>query len=1589
MVLAVAMPCGLAEGQVRIRPRPAADSVDLAVTFPTDRNMLKNLQAAQKLLAEGNYTDAVQVLGALIESPKDFFFTPEVPAGGTGQGSFVSIKAEALRLVGTLPAEGRRQYELRFGVPARQQLAAALAAGDAERLAQVAGKYFHTAAGYEAMWLLGDDYLDHDRPLAAALCFEKLRGVTTFSPQQQVLLALRAASGWLRAGLPAKAQETLAQLKQEQPRATVRHDGKPLELFARGFDALGWLAQQTPRARVVVDEAQWVVFRGNAARNAASTLDSPLFHHRWQAPCYDGYLGGDEIVYDQMYADRGLTELIDELSQDLARRNQPLVPAAHPLLVQDKLIMRTAQNLVAIDLRTGRRRWEGATDQEVKTLVWELNAGQWRQQPLAPNRPAQATPQQAVRQRLQSGLLRRIWSDATYGTLSSDGECVFCVEDVGFVNGAWSPYADGTTRGLQSDNRLSAYAVASGKRRWELTSVKLPGQNEAARPFFLGPPLPLGGRLFALVELGAELRLLEIDATQIDADFQPRVVASQPLCAVEMNILQDPLRRLSGASPSYADGILVCPTGSGAVVAFDLTSRSLLWAFTHERLVSSNPYLEQQLRGVVVAPVPGSLPRSWVDSSLTISHGRVLAAPPGANELYCLNLVDGSLVWKAPRDDGLYVGGVVDGKVVVVGDESVRALKLADGQPAWGRIALPRGARPAGRGYHSSNQYHLVLSHGELATVDLQSGRLSTRKIESPSEYNVRPANLFSCQGYVISQGLLGVDAFRQVTEQEVASRLQGNAGDAEAWTMHGEILLQQGRQAEAIESLRRAVAIAQQSSAEPSKARRLLTETLLDGLASDFATYRSAEAELAALADTPALKTRLAQLTAAGLHRSGEHLAACAAYLKLLDIDVSAAALQPAGSAVAVRSDRWLQGRLEQLRSDTPAELRPQLDNLIAGRFAQAAAADTADGLRRQLSYLGDHLVGNNVRRRLVELLLQEQDPPLLELEAHLLRLGDSPDAAVARDATARLAHLFVQAGMWLEAGQLYQRLSHEPLAEPADAKTGSQTLEEHLAALPASDRAQILNALRPKEWPIGRVEAASQATATRAVERQMVRVEFSPPNPFFEGLSFYVENGLSLVARTPWGGERWNARLIDTATQQVLPTTSLGFVASSHDHVFVLSTGYHVIAIDAAGTEQQQPGKILWKQSLTESLPGVHNPSLTPQPHCVVMPWGEVRVRFTNSQGQALGGLRPVVAKQVTFARGSDLVTVDSLSGGVLWIRQDLPTGCELFGDEELIFAVPAGSTTARVFRAVDGGEEPSRSVPPISEWMATLGSRIVAWQPQEGKCRLKLYDARNGQTLWEAGFQSGARAALADSEVGVIDAQGRFRLYDIADGELLIESPALPEAAGAAALYLFNDAQRCVAVISRSPAHGVVPGAGAVIGRIGGAATIPTNVAIIEGPVCGFDRGTGKLLYSKGVNRLVLPLGQPALSPVLAFVTPYLGREVIDNRRGARKQYTSVAFLDKRTGRALAHEKFAGLVGDYQVVANSAKKTAEFKSNTFNVTLTFSDEAWPADEAEPALQVEDEGQGPVPVPLPRPVPLPAQGPVPAAVPGPAAPK
>ena len=789
---------------------PARDNSDdtlEGVFGPPDRETLKHLDKAKQLSQDGRYSESLQLLDDILESSQDYFFRPE-----DGNSSHRGLKAEARRLISGQPPEGLKAYELLFGAKAQRMLDDALKLGDMNAVAEVARRYFNTQAGYQATLLLGRYNLDHNQPLAAALCFQRLQETQTAAERFEPSLSILLAVAWARGGMNERAEEVLLELKKRDPHAMVHFGGQPVPLFGESVQSLAWLTTNVGHQQASSDAAatNWALFRGNPARNASSAGGTPLLNPRWRVP-----------TTEQQTAERAV---ITARQQNLDR-NIPILPVMQPLAVGDVVLMRTARSLLAVDFTTGKRIWEVRSQSDLQS-----------------DRVAAAGARIAAMQGVvgDPSLSEKLWENATTGTLASDGLFIFAVEDPG--NGMASPNEparfvvrpNGQVRvtGDRPTNELAAYELRTqGKLQWKVGGDKRDSdivvEPKLSGAYFLGPPLPLMGSLYVMAEIKGEIRLVVLDSKTGKLQWQ------QQLAYVEQNAMQDTYRRLAGASPSYADGVLICPTAAGAVVAVDLANRSLLWGFEYPH----NQQMPQQQMmairmGMAVANygMQSYLGDRWADATATIADGMVVLTPIESDQLFCLNLIDGKLLWKQDRGENVYVGCVQDGKALLVGRKQVQAIKLSDGKLAWSRpLELPAGGMPSGRGFLSEGAYYLPLSSAEVLKIDLAGGAIAGR---AKSTKGYIPGNLICYKGDVVSQGVDSLDTFYQIEplRQRIAARLAEHADDPWALARRGEIALDEGRLSDAIADERRSF----DKDPNPST-RELLVEGMLAALGKDF----------------------------------------------------------------------------------------------------------------------------------------------------------------------------------------------------------------------------------------------------------------------------------------------------------------------------------------------------------------------------------------------------------------------------------------------------------------------------------------------------------------------------------------------------------------------------------------------------------------------------------------------------------------------------------------------------------------------------------------------------------------------------------
>jgi len=1065
-----------------------------------------------------------------------------------------------------------------------------------------------------------------------------------------------------------------------------------------------------------------------------------------------------------------------------------------------------------------------------------------------------------------------------------------------------------------------------GYRLWEVggPDSEVP---ELAEAFFLGSPLVLSGHLYILAEIKNGVRLVALDPKT------GKLLWSQHLVDLERNIDNDPFRRLAGATPSHADGVLVCPISAGVAIAVDLTSRTLLWAYSYEQSFSQNA---NQMRLMMMRGYPVSQTRKndrWADGSVTIAKGRVLLTPIESEELHCVNLVSGNLLWKEGRDEGLYIGCVHNDRVIIVQREEVISRDLADGDEQWS-LSLPGDSMPSGRGFYSEHFYYLPLTSAEVIKIDLNTGKIVDR---SKSRDGSVPGNIICHRGRVLSQNAERLELFFQVEtlRAQVEQGIQANPDDAASLTGLAELDLEDGDLDAAIKHLRRSYELV-----EDVRTRDLLVRCLLDGLRKNFSKYRTAESELESLVVQPDRQIAFLRLMADGHMKAGETIEAFDRYLELARL--SNQELEEVATGHEVRSDRWVRSRIVRVLNQASPEARQQMEKQVKQLAAEAIAADSSNELRRFLNHFGEHPTARNVQRELA-LRLMEIEGAELECELLLFRLAKSEAKAQRAEATALLARHLTENARPADAAKLVERLRDQFAdVECLEGKSGNEIAALLAGQLPKSDSAG-----GAYSYGEVRVKQDSLDTEDRRKLTRTFPLEFrAQRGPFFNDVAIvYDQNQQSVIARDGYGRDLYrvpvnNGNHNSRIFRYVNPNYNLS-LAASRGHLLVMSLGTRIVAANTLSDSGMGNRKVLWDAELTEEIPGRTN-SFGVRQRSVEVPGRFRRYEATDENNNPVGGLGPVLSTGVYYQSLGDVICVDPLSGETLWIRHDLPQGSTLIGDEEHLIVVPR-SGKARVLDPADGSDLALRTAPSESKRMASFGAKVLTHDSSGGKIKLALRDLWEETDLWQHEFNLGAKMWIVDEEaVGIMEPSGHFVLLSLPDGETIIDEKLAAERS-LSEIYVLQSSDQFLLITSQ-------PVSEADPDRSFSAAPGGFSDPMINGRIYAFSKASGKPVWATpaSVEQMGLLLPQPAELPVLTFVS-----HVSEKTSGrSRRTVTAVMCLDRRTGRVVFEkEDFPFGTGSYHVEGDPDKDSVELILPGKAVRMTWTGIPVPPEPTEQA--------------------------------------
>jgi len=1544
-------------------PRPVGatgDPTDLGgITVTPDEAVKSRLQGKLKLVQDNiaveDWKTAFEALQELLALPDDVTVVVERKnKAGEITRSFVSVREEAGRIIAALPAKGAEFYRAQVGPDAASELKSA--EGDPKLLARIMQRYLYTDAGAAAAEQLATHLLDRGQYSTAALCFEKLfqrAGPDKLEPKT----LFKAAIAFHRVGARTNEEKAWKYLEAKS--------GGNLELAEGKVYALATLKEWISKRKSVAanrERYDWPLPLGDASHSAQAIGTTAFLEPIWKEKLAKD--GGSETEY--------LNHALAFLDRNKLPHLHSFSPIAATITREDgKIPLMIYRSFWGIHARVVRPVKLGK-DEEYKggDIYWETQSP-WSVDRMLNNSQHVGAIKQWMQMYQGSNVKPEIiLENSVTGSLTTDSVRVYMVEDFTVppyqqnnpFNGGGRNLGGGFEQKLNDaihHNRLQAYELDSGKLLWEVGSKAQGAKPEGLEDtFFLSPPLPLNGKLYVLGETNQEIRLICLEPATGKVIGKP-----QRLADAREKILVDIGRRLHASHLAYGEGILVCPTNSGGILAVDLLTNSLVWAYGYREKGGSASEMPPQGDMRFGQPQPGMmfLPDGrqvpiphigshWTVTPPIITQGKVVFSAPDARAVHCLNLRDGTRVWKNMRADGdVYLAGVFAGKVVVVGKNYVRLLSLEDGSEVR---RLETGV-PSGIGIASKDVYYLPIRQDPktrqpgICLIDLNAGRVLATTQSRKKEV---PGNLLFYEGDVLSQTLTHAAAYPQLDVElsRIDKLLAKNENDPEGRARRGDLRLDKGDLAGAVADLQ--VALKQENKLPgdiASKAKVKLYESLTEYFQADFNNAEkyideywamcsklvkddmdNAE-KAAARAEEKRRKANYYCLLGKGRESQAVQLEKAGkpadAQKRLIDAFEAYMNFGTLGSGeqellsviddpgVKASPSVWSRGRIVAMMTHVNKETRTPLEDLIARRWKKVKEGNDLEAMRGFVGTFGSFGdVGREARLEFAERLMNDNDTAsLVEAERHLGMLRTQrEDVQLAARAVEALARLMTRKNLMEDATHYYRVLGHDfAKVLVKDGKTG-QDFYNDLATdkrlLPFLDEPSPLWGARIESQNVKEESGSSTYTGMFCkLDQEGERL------PYFRRYELGLRTDriqFDMIDREA-NSEYWSHNLGNAQLQQYLgnltrgndpqrglqaPGISPRLTFKNLGHLVLVQAGHMVFAFDPVNKKQ------LWEKNLAGSMSQANYTSLTIDPND-----GSARVTFADGWTQRLGQTGPLSPVAVCMLTTDSLVAVDPVSGQILWTRSDVFKKSYLFNDDEYVFIVEVGddgtASATHVYRLQDGVDVRAKDFSAVYQKRLRMdGRKLLASEADNRGVTLRLYDIVEGKDLWKQTFAANAHVLRPENEGvgGVVEPDGKVTLVDLKTlTTTTLKDGMKPEHLNkVVSLHLLKDRKFWYIACNAQPDQDMVAGSLMVNLMPGsGLRSLPVN-----GELYCFERKTGELNWYNNASNQMLILDDFAELPMVQLTSRY--QKWTNNFRNSTQQVVAIRSFDKRTGKLL---------------------------------------------------------------------------------------
>lgn len=1474
------------------------------------------LQDAEEAIEAEQWNAAIVAIGTLLgldgdeseEIGYDYFISPSKrKEGNIVKGSlFQRVRS----IIDRLPADGLKLLEVKYGVEADRLFAEAVENADWPAITEISKKYEFLPVGVDATLLLAERAAGAgDANSAASLylrLFSQSRAVEKLGPR----LAFSAAVSLASIGDNTAAIEILELLRGNTSAAKVNWNGKEIA-WSSSTDTTALLAQLTEGTPAYQDRIvnRPLSLGGDSRRNANTLASKTLNILDWHSE-----------LHESDFRKRALGAAL-KTQLERAEKDSFLIPSRVPIHVGRVAVIPTYDHrIIAFDVPSGLFLWE--------CPYTGMPIG------YSPDRMLSMRNQSTEELFAPDYLLKRVWGETAYGQLSSDGERVFGLCERPSMDIA-EQYALGQNARIArpgvepTTNVLQCWSVPEqGKIQWEVGGTASPIERRLANTFFLGPPQPVDDELLVLGEQNGDVFLFSLDPKS------GKLLWQQPLVTnLSGPITDDALLKSVGAIPSVDGNMVLCPTASGHLVAFDRQSKTLAWALKYE-VKDSLSLAQAGAFGAVQSGDYSPFDTRSADLTPTIAKGIAVYAPVDGLELFAVSVLNGKVLWQVSQSElgpFRYIGGITNDTVLCVYQQSLAGFDLKTGKMKWHIPDLGGGAQVVGRGVRRDQFYYLPASTQQIFEIDLSIG-----KITNTTKHDEPLGNLLFATDRVLSVSPFQLTCYKvkSIVSEEIKNELAQDSISIESLVKKGEVLLSENRIEEALDTLEKAYLT---DPANPTSWKQLKKVASM-ALELDFDKFvgRISKYKIDLDDDFNYVSKLIASLESRGRFEE--------ALLKTFDVvdqlsnkqsDLgSDSELIKTQSEVSIQQEHWVATKIEKTMERLGDLSRyPSVTKAISEQISQLELLSPAS-LRKRLTLLRSIPGAEAIRNRFAEELLNERR--YLDAETLLLEKETTSNIEdyLQNDSMGRLllAKVYTSTGRDEIADQLIATLDDSMKKELEQWKeTTAKTQRFFPRGLPEfNSPSMVAPPADPSKWPKGKVEFTVVKTDAATLQNSLVRPSPSQAKvgrligQSMRGWDFrWGDSGKFLSLFNPNSRMGWNIRIPSIGWERSSPTIY------AVDGRLVLESNRTLVGLNGLDeTVSYSDLSELWHTSYNPPLQVTRGRTTR----------GDYLTFWGNRVSERGFAILSVNRRGILVFENDKLEFLDLNNKKVLWNRANM-AGQFFSVDGNNIYAIRPGKEI-RVLDLRDGQDTQTIPFKNSTNEFFGLGKFALFGDSQSGLAR--FVDLTNGSVLLERSFSADTIVGV-DAEVGLValDNAGQYHYWNVADqkeysGRITYDNSALEPTQTdrvdqRLSLAKFRDKIVVLPFNSsiKVPDLQIFP------------SLLEDNFAPVSGPVFAISTTDGSLAWKKTVP--VVNYSFPILqnrndSPAL-LLTRRIDLPRINNNNFA--SMASIAVLDLKTGDLLhmSHDSECARTSTFTqtIFTGETRMLIGFAASQFSLTWT----------------------------------------------------